>query len=508
MLENTSALPVGFFSEHINYLLNETINVQFGHPNFVPNPSVNGHGHVRLTFMSNPINIEVSLIGSHNVTVPLGSTYEDAGAILLRNGVDISYRLEQTGTVNTNVAGEYKITWSYTSAETNRTYTATRTVTVVSRTIPAPPGGTVTSEGVPVPAGFAVSTVPGEDSRDTGLVIIDQTNGNEFVWIPVTEEEYVKWDPYRTATLHAATTDDVLPIGVANEMDQIRVYGGFFIGRFSAGIPAGHAMNNTATGPARNVSTAASPIPVTQRNRTPWNFINYINSKVNAERMYTGTNVRSGLVTGRQYDSVMRWLEDAGYDVQFNSTSWGNFRNTEVTGITEHSANGATWVAATTKPANVDGIIRTGGTDFTRAQNIYDIAGNMSEWTTEMVGTQRVARSGGFNFVGTNFPAAHRSSHAPSAVVRFGFRPVLYLPLPVEPVEPAPATSVNSPRYNLMGMAPVRHTGGTTWSQVDLTVDYDLWYDYIAQNRSNNCWWNKQMGQCKRYEWKYVCMDT
>ena len=42
---------------------------------------------------------------------------------------------------------------------------------------------------VKIPAGFAISQVEGENSVEDGLVIIDK-NGNEFVWVPVSKEEF------------------------------------------------------------------------------------------------------------------------------------------------------------------------------------------------------------------------------------------------------------------------------------------------------------------------------
>ena len=41
------------------------------------------------------------------------------------------------------------------------------------------------NETITIPAGFAVSQVYGENTIEDGLVIID-SNGNEFVWVPCT----------------------------------------------------------------------------------------------------------------------------------------------------------------------------------------------------------------------------------------------------------------------------------------------------------------------------------
>mgnify|MGYP005774750649 CR=1 FL=1 len=45
------------------------------------------------------------------------------------------------------------------------------------------------NETITIPAGFAVSQIYGENTIEDGLVIID-SNGNEFVWVPCTENKY------------------------------------------------------------------------------------------------------------------------------------------------------------------------------------------------------------------------------------------------------------------------------------------------------------------------------
>jgi len=79
-----------------------------------------------------PPTIEIFLNGYEEVTVFQGASYVDAGAVLLRNDQDISYRLIKTGEVNIDVVGEYTITYSYTSSETNQSYMVSRIVRVVS----------------------------------------------------------------------------------------------------------------------------------------------------------------------------------------------------------------------------------------------------------------------------------------------------------------------------------------------------------------------------------------
>ena len=83
--------------------------------------------------------------------------------------------------------------------------------------------------------------------------------------------------------------------------------------------------------------------------------------------------------------------------------------------------------------------IATGSSDDTRTNNIYDLAGNMWEWTTETKirknngnntnYTFAVLRGGSFNLVGSNGPVVYRNggNTVSNADVHVGFRAVLYI---------------------------------------------------------------------------------
>lgn len=100
-------------------------------------------------------------------------------------------------------------------------------------------------------------------------------------------------------------------------------------------------------------------------------------------------------------------------DIRVDSTSWGNYSNNIFTGnITSGT---------------------TGMFEETKANNIYDLAGNYWEWTGERYGDNYVMRSGGYNLMGgectgSSFPAANRdplpgNDHHPNV----SFRVALYL---------------------------------------------------------------------------------
>ena len=91
-----------------------------------------------------------------------------------------------------------------------------------------------------------------------------------------------------------------------------------------------------------------------------------------------------------------------------DSTSWGNYNNatfqyTNSSGVTA------------TKNSGSSTRIPTGSSDYTKANNIYDLAGNMYEWTMEADSTRyRVMRGGSYNYDGDDIPARNRSYNVPN----------------------------------------------------------------------------------------------
>jgi hypothetical protein len=73
----------------------------------------------------------ITLIGDNLVTVEVGSTYVDAGATATDNK-DASVTVTTTGTVNTNFASSYTISYNASDAAGNAAATVTRTVNVTS----------------------------------------------------------------------------------------------------------------------------------------------------------------------------------------------------------------------------------------------------------------------------------------------------------------------------------------------------------------------------------------
>ena len=162
-----------------------------------------------------------------------------------------------------------------------------------------------------VPAGFAPIN-EGEaiwgsaDGWTKGLVIQDE-NGNQFVWIPVDNiEKYAKDTNYNSSTgdMDFNSFDSVsLPSGIASESTDVQNNGGFYIGRYEAGTPDGTSSTNL------NNTTR---VPICKKNVVAWTKISFNNAKLNAENMIKNSIVQTGLVTGTDWDTTVKWLLENG----------------------------------------------------------------------------------------------------------------------------------------------------------------------------------------------------
>ena len=96
----------------------------------------------------------------------------------------------------------------------------------------------------------------------------------------------------------------------------------------------------------------------------------------------------SMLCTGECWDSMLDFIKDSRYDVT-SSLDWGNYINSETYKIYRGSiySNSAWSPADVTNGTEITQdqsiLLTTGATERNSAKNIYDVAGNCYEWTTE-----------------------------------------------------------------------------------------------------------------------------
>ena len=116
------------------------------------------------------------------------------------------------------------------------------------------------------------------------------------------------------------------------------------------------------------------------------------------------------MIWGLQWDATCNWLSnsDPAYSITDSST-WGNYSNNTADG---HG-----------RPQN------TGFSESWKANNIYDFAGNRSEWTQEADSASfRAYRGGYYDGSGSVGPASSRYYDNPTSTYSYrGSRPTLYL---------------------------------------------------------------------------------
>ena len=187
--------------------------------------------------------------------------------------------------------------------------------------------------------------------------------------------------------------------------DSVNDNGGFYIARYEASYQAGKAASKASTSTRTSRST-------TLTNGMLWNYISQTEALAKANEMYTSGDFTSSLPTGAAWDRTLSWLEETKQvsilELVGDSKTWGNYWDDEF--------------------SNTEELINTGNFSKTEKNHIFDLAGNLEEWTTEASSSSyRVKRGGNCGDSGSGTPASYRSDYSISYAYGLGFRVALYL---------------------------------------------------------------------------------
>ena len=260
-----------------------------------------------------------------------------------------------------------------------------------------------------------------------GLVIEDEL-GNQFVWVPVNIEN-TNFEDIELKNNYVYNKDTM---DYTNKEDlQILKFGGFYIARYEAGIP-NEISDNTKeyTKKTNNIEG----IPVSKKNQIVWNYIDWNMTKKNSTKMFQNEFAESDLITTKQWFSIMKWLNKKGYDTE-NSIEWGNYSNNKFKFTGYYSTNyGKTYkYGENIIKQTYNMILSTGATERNKSNNIYDLAGNVSEfvdvhkWINGSYGEEEDYRNWGGYYDNISYYSAASSMSISDANSRQGFRVVLYL---------------------------------------------------------------------------------
>ena len=303
-----------------------------------------------------------------------------------------------------------------------------------------------------------------EGDLSTGLVIKD-SNDNEYVWVEVPKTIYLDskynakgipgsaddWEKIRyclkayTEEYSDSSYKDTNTNGTTysedykNMLKSVYTNGGFWLGRYEAGIE-GDTPRTSYT------EISASDKAVVKQNKIPYNYVKRDEAQTLAQKMDYG-DCKGSLIFGIQWDLVLKYIETKNpaqkSNLLTNSTSIGNYYNSSFElKRGKFAQNGvlSDWkdYNSEEKPTLVTGskkkeqgsyengiLLTTGATEATNLQNIYDIAGNVHEWTLEFYTTSLpcVYRGGSSGSSGSDSPVKYRYSFFTSSYnLSVGFR--------------------------------------------------------------------------------------
>ena len=275
-----------------------------------------------------------------------------------------------------------------------------------------------------VPAGFKVANT--DDLTVEKGIVIEDSKGNQYVWIPCTTEDsksqlqfkrtewWVEDDGGAKASKDELTltcpenySDNGLTYAVVNEIVaqikaekySVRRNGGYYIGRYEVGDENGTAVIKADKTPMANIiwSTAYSK----------------------AKGIGGGPGATTYLCSSYAWDTAINFIQNNGFQNYAKAREDSYNENWKDKNVKDSKGN-------IIKAANKDERLSTGKT--TSKCNIYDMGGNVSEFTTEVMPSTSepvVLRGGIYGDIG---PAGQRYDIGTSgAGSGGGFRATLFL---------------------------------------------------------------------------------
>lgn len=236
----------------------------------------------------------------------------------------------------------------------------------------------VTNEGVPIPKGFKYV----EGSIDTGLVIENETEGSQFVWVPVNEEIVENnsvifnepnivtgvesyGDDRASGEKYDAVEENLKLAGCVNDLngdnkvdaydfkeqlvnefnsmkESVNKYFGYYISRYEVSINSEGNAQSKGSKEGSDIYSATGD----ESSANSWYGL------YSLCKTYNTDSVKSSMVWGGQYDAMVTWAEETNESILINPDL-----------------------------VNTDNQKRTGISKTDVINNIYDLFGCCFEWT-------------------------------------------------------------------------------------------------------------------------------
>ena len=273
-------------------------------------------------------------------------------------------------------------------------------------------------------------------------------------------------DYYRNGTSYKDTYYSDATTGLTSEkytelkqkmLKSVYENGGFWIGRYEAGITKNRTSEDEeiTAAPLSKAGTVENPV-------YPYTYVRCSQAQTLASQLSTEKSYTSSLMFGVQWDLVLKHIEvkevangtalatiqsalrsdskdwgnyiDASFTINRGKyardealTTWYNY-NTALENCVTYANGISTKVLASSRSNSI--LLTTGASDACKKMNIYDLAGNVYEWTLEYTADTYFPcanRGGSYDGNGSDIPASNRfNDDSTNSDFYIGFRPSLF----------------------------------------------------------------------------------
>ena len=352
-----------------------------------------------------------------------GSAITEAASVYLGNTLYITFTHSITGgtttvdkTIPHAVTKNGTYTFTVTGTVNGKSYTKNVSLTVnqfktAKDYVTANVEVTYPDGEVWIPEGFKIAKDSASKVQDG--VVIEDKEGNQFVWVPVATLADYKRTWYTGDGYSFSDYSEALP---EDEKTSVERYKGFYIGRYEAGD-----KESTVAKTLRSSNDVTKTVTI-KANQAPYNYVTITQAVSLAEGFATkqGYKAKTKLVSSYAWDTTIAFIQKVNSDYG-SSSEEGNYKNT---GFSYTDITGA----SQTKSSSSSVLIPTGQT--TPVCNIYDMGGNVWEWTTESSSDALLScavRGGDYSASFADCPAGDRTGDTGFAYVFDGFRLTLFM---------------------------------------------------------------------------------
>ena len=284
---------------------------------------------------------------------------------------------------------------------------------------------------VVIPEGFKIA----DDSADTvaGGVVVEDKKGNQYVWIAVDSIDDYKRTAYssniltdqidegtNSAKIQFSSKHDIyfyeaLP---EDEKESIKGYKGFYIGRYEAG-------DEKATADKKPRSSDVASTVTIKKGQAPYNYVTRTEAISLAENFGKSLNykAKTKLASSYAWDTMLEFIKSKTKKDYGNNSAEGNYTDTsfsykDLINNEDQTKNSGD---------ENDTLVPTGST--TPVCNIYDMGGNVWEWSTETNSSDipGSCRGGDYGCSSSVYSAGFRYSYQDKAFEYVGFRIALFM---------------------------------------------------------------------------------